>query len=214
MAQAPPRPPAATPQRRGAQTANRAQVQADVFAATAKLLAGGSAFADLSVQRIAHEAGISRTAFYFYFADKRELITGLAADISQQLYDRAARFFSGEADSEAELRTVLGEVYELYRRHGAVTRAIVEVSTYDEEIAVYWRGLLDAFVSATEQRIVRERAAAGRTGAGRSGDDPRAIAFALVWMLERTLYQQLVQDEPVPRKRIIEALVHIFQGAI
>jgi len=30
---------------------------------TAKLLAGGSAFADLSVQRIAHEAGISRTAF-------------------------------------------------------------------------------------------------------------------------------------------------------
>lgn len=184
-----------------------------MFAATAALLADGGAFADLSVQRIAHAAGISRTAFYFYFADKRELITGLASEISQQLYDSAAAFFSGEADGEDELRAVLAEVYALYRRHGAVTRAIVEVSTYDEEIAVYWRGLLDAFVSATEQRIVRERAS-GVHGASRGTGDPRAIAFALVWMLERTLYQQLVQDEPVPRARVIEAMVHIFQGAI
>lgn len=197
--------------RQGPATENRAHVQAEVLEATSRLLAAGNAYADLSVQRIAKESGISRTAFYFYFADKRDLVMKLAEDISRQLYEQAADFFTGQADSEAELRSVLTNVYDLYRQHGALTRAIVEVSTYDEEIAVFWRSLLDAFVSATEQRIEHERAANGSDRAGRPGARP--MAFALTWMVERTMYQQLVQDEPIAREDVIEAMVEVFLGA-
>ena len=178
-----------------------------MLVATERLLSEGNAYADLSVDRIAKAAGISRTAFYFYFADKRELMTGLAAQMSQDLFEQAIDFFSGEAGSTEELQTILGGVYDLYRQHGALVRAVVEVSTYDEEIAVFWRGLLDGFVDAVEGRIVRQR------GKKPGGAPPRALAFALVWMAERSLYQQLVQDEPIARDDLVSALVEIFQGA-
>lgn len=194
--------------RDGATTENRAQVQARVFEATERLLSEGNAYADLSVDKIAKAAGISRTAFYFYFSDKRELITGQAAAVAEELYGQAIDFYSGDAGSTEELEQVLREVYDIYFRHGVLIRAVVEVSTYDEQIAVFWRGLLNQFVSATEDRIVRERTLKGKDA---SKSDPRAMAFALTWMTERTLHQQLVQQEPIARDAIVRSLVEIFE---
>jgi hypothetical protein len=39
---------------------------------------------------------------------------------------------------------------------------------------------------------------------------PRATAFALIWMVERTYYQQLVQDDPIPADELISALAGVF----
>ena len=52
-------------------TPKRAAVQAAVLRATEELLRDGASYADLNIERIARRAGISRTAFYFYFRDKR-----------------------------------------------------------------------------------------------------------------------------------------------
>jgi hypothetical protein len=41
------------------------------------LLAEGVSFADITVDGIAQRAGISRTAFYDYFSDRRELLMKL-----------------------------------------------------------------------------------------------------------------------------------------
>lgn len=192
--------------REGPTTAKRAQVQAAVLAATEQLLAEGNAFADLNVERIAKAAGISRTAFYFYFADKRDLLMRLAADVSEQLYRQADVFFSGEGDPGDQVREALTNVSALYQEHGILIRAIVEVSTYEEDIAVFWRGLLDTFVEATQRRIEALRSGPGPYG------DARATAFALTWMVERTFYQQLVQRDPVDPATLIDAITHIYLG--
>ncbi len=111
--------------------------------ATEQLLAEGSSYADLNVERIATAAGISRTAFYFYFRDKRDLLMRLAGDVTELLYAQADIWFSGEGDDpEQEIREALTRIAELYREHGVLIRAIVEVSTYEEDIATFWRGLL------------------------------------------------------------------------
>src|SRR4051794_12593958 len=124
-------PPAGSPvaHREGPATAKRAQVQAAVLQATESLLAEGSSFAELNVERIATAAGISRTAFYFYFADKRDLLMRLATDVNEQLYAQADIWFSGAGDPEADIREALTRIAELYEEHGALLRAIVEVST-------------------------------------------------------------------------------------
>ena len=197
--------------REGAQTAKRAQVQADVLAATEQLLGAGTTFADLNVEKIATAAGISRTAFYFYFRDKREVLMRLAGDITEILYHEAEVWFSPEVggDPEAQVRQALGSIAGLYEEHGALLRAIVELSTYDEEIATFWRSLLGRFVDATAARIEAEQAA------GNAGPmEPQPTAFALVWMAERTLYQQLVQGEPFSRDSQVDAIVGIWIRAI
>src|SRR6478609_9707733 len=126
-----------------APTAKRAAVQGAVLKATEELLAEGASYADLNIERIANRAGISRTAFYFYFRDKRDLLMRLAGDVTELLYAQADIWFSGEGDDpEQEIREALTRIAELYREHGVLIRAIVEVSTYEEDIATFWRGLL------------------------------------------------------------------------
>lgn len=195
--------------REGPSTAKRAQVQAAVLAATEQLLAEGNAYADLNVERIAKAAGISRTAFYFYFADKRDLLMRLAADISEQLYRQADVFFSGDGDPSDQVREALTNVGNLYREHGILIRAIVEVSTYEEDIAIFWRGLLDQFVDSMQRRLEAER----KDHPGPHGDT-RATAFALTWMVERTFYQQLVQHEPIDSEQLVDAMVRIYVGTL
>jgi AcrR family transcriptional regulator len=191
-------------------TVKRAQIQASVLAATEALLEEGVAFADLNIERIARRAGISRTAFYFYFRDKRELLMRLTEDVTGLLYAQAEEWYSGEGDPADEVRGALTSVAQLYDAHFPLLRAIVEVSTYDEEVAVFWRGLLGRFVDATQRRMEHEQ----RAGNAPASIPARATAFALVWMTERTMYQQFVQRAPLPADEVIEAMVRIWLRSV
>jgi AcrR family transcriptional regulator len=207
MAEEEPRTASPVAHREGPATAKRAQVQADVLRATEELLTAGSSYAELNVERIATAAGISRTAFYFYFRDKRDLLMRLAGDVTELLYAQADIWFSGDGDDpEQEIREALTRIAELYREHGVLIRAIVEVSTYEEDIAAFWRGLLQRFVDATARRIELEGTLPERTAV--------PTAFALTWMVERTFYQQLVQDEPLALDEVVDAIVGIYRGTV
>ena len=191
-------------------TEKRRATEADVLRATAALLAEGASYANLGVERIATRAGISRTAFYFYFADKRDLLMRLASEAAEQLYREADTWWSGSGDGPAQIAEALGKIAALYRAHGPLVCAIVEVSTYDAEVAVFWRGLVGRFVSASAERIEAEQAA----GRADRGIDPAAAAFALVWMTERSFHQMLVQEEPLPTDELVAALARVWSAAV
>jgi AcrR family transcriptional regulator len=188
----------------------RRAIEADVLHATEALLGEGASYANLSIERIATRAGISRTAFYFYFADKRELLMRLAADVGQQLYDEAATWWSGSGDGSAQLTEALGKIAALYRAHGPLVCAIVEVSTYDPPVGVFWRELVGRFVDASAARIAAEQAA----GRAATALDPTATAFALVWMTERSFHQMVVQEEPVAAEQLVAALAAIWRATV
>ena len=192
----------------GRQTEKRAQIEAAVLEATEALLAEGASFAELGIERIATRAGISRTAFYFYFKDKRELLVRLTEEVNGQLMVAADAWWTGDED----VRGALLRVGDIYREHGLLLRAVVEVATYDEELAVFWRGQVGRFVDATRDRIRAEQEA-GRALPG----NPDATAFALIWMAERTFYQQRVQEPPAAPESIdelVDALAGIFTRTV
>ena len=192
----------------------RAAVQAAVLQATEQLLGEGATYADLNIERIATRAGISRTAFYFYFADKRELLMRLTEDVTDELYTQADIWYSGSGDPETEIRQALGNIARLYEQHGPLLRAIVEVSTYDDEVAAFWRRLLGRFVDGTVDPVSGASVVSEQEAGKSSGCDPASTAFALCWMAERVLYQELVQGAPIPRDDLVEALVCIWMRTI
>src|ERR687894_2448154 len=96
------------------QSERRAAIEAGVLRATEELLEESAPFAELGIERIATRAGISRTAFYFYFRDKRELLVRLTEEVNAQLLAAASTWWSGESD----LRSALSAIAELYREHG------------------------------------------------------------------------------------------------
>jgi AcrR family transcriptional regulator len=194
---------------RAAPTAKRVAVQAAVLDATEALLAEGTAYPELKVDRIAKRAGISRTAFYFYFRDKRELLMRLAGDVSQRLYAAGSAWASGGGDPADELGQAIRGSAALYREHGNLLRALADAAATDDEIAKFWFGVLDRFVDRAQERIEEARAA-GYPGTG----DPRAMAFALCWMTERTFQQQPLVRDPLPQEDLLEALCGIWVRAI
>lgn len=190
---------------RGTESAERRrEAQAAFLTATESLLADGHPYADLSVEQISTAAGRSRTAFYLYFRDKRELLMRLTEVVAATLYDEADRWWSGD-DGRRELRTALADVLGTYREHADLLRAVVEASAYDEEVAEFWRALVGRFAAATEQRLVAEGQAPGLAA---------AKAFALTWMVERACYQQIVRGARVDDPQLVDALVEIWERAV
>jgi TetR/AcrR family transcriptional regulator, ethionamide resistance regulator len=191
-------------------TERRRAVETDVLQATEELLGEGESYASLSIERIATRAGLSRTAFYFYFADKRELLMRLAAGVADQLYREAGTWWSGSGEGPLQLSEALEKIAALYRAHGPLVCAIVEVSTYDPPVGVFWRGLVGRFVSASAERIESEQLA-GRTDPAL---DPTATAFALVWMTERSFHQMLVQEDPIAVDELVAALARVWSSTV
>lgn len=191
-------------------TEKRQAIEAAVLQAMEDLLADGAPYGTLSVERIAKRAGISRTAFYFYFADKRELLMRLATNLSDELYAEADAWWSGAGDGPQQLTAAVGKIAVLYRAHGPLVRAIVELSTYDDLVGPFWHALVSRFVDASAGRIATEIEAGGGPGVA----SPAATAFALVWMSERTLHQMLVQEAGVSDDELVEALARIWVATV
>jgi TetR/AcrR family transcriptional regulator, ethionamide resistance regulator len=188
----------------------REQIEQDVLRATEALLAGGASYAELNIERIAKAAGISRTAFYFYFRDKRDLLIRLTEDVAAQLYEQADGWWHGEGDGREELRVSLAAIFALYTEHDVLLRAVVETSAYDEPVAEAWRAIVTRFVDATRNRIESEQ----RAGDAARGIPAATTAFALVWMVERACYQRLVQGGALDDPEFVEGLTGIFRRTV
>ena len=191
-------------------TEKRRAIEVEVLQATEALLGEGASYVNLSIERIATRAGISRTAFYFYFAAKRELLMRLASDAAEQFYREADTWWSGNGDGRAQVAEALEKIAALYRAHGPLVCALVEASTYDHDVGVFWRGLVGRFISASAERIAAEQAA----GHAAADLDATATAFALVWMTERSFHQMLVQEDPLPTGDLVAALARVWSSTV
>jgi TetR/AcrR family transcriptional regulator, ethionamide resistance regulator len=159
---------------------SRREVEADVRSALVRLLDEGKPFKDLTVDELARAAGLSRTAFYFYFPGKSQALMAAAAEVAEETAAEADRWWHGEGDPEELVRVALQGIVDVYVRHSSMLRTAVEVTTYDPEFAAFYNQLMERFVRATADQLRRDR------DAGLLRDvDPDAVAESLVWMVER-----------------------------
>lgn len=182
---------------RSANSEKRATVEAAVLGATEGLLAEGRAFAELRVEEIAKRAGLSRTAFYFYFRGKRELLMRLTEGVAELLWAEAETWWeSDDADPSGALREALRRVTDVWSAHGVMLRAVIEASAYDEVVANFWRAVLARFVEATRDRIEADGLPV----------PAESTAFALCWMTERAYYQWIAQGGAFDDPRLTEGV--------
>ncbi len=115
----------------------REQTTRRIVAAMAKLLDDGERFAEVPVERVLEEAGVSRPTFYDHFSDKAALLQRLALDALEEIRDVAEEWWhqaghdGGQKVAEAHLRTMI----RTYRRHAPLLRALVEASSHDHTMA-------------------------------------------------------------------------------
>lgn len=177
----------------------RVQETALIEAATA-LLEEGAAYGGLSVGAIAARAGQTRTGFYQYFRDKRDLLLAATDQVVAGLFDDADHWWSGTG-GRTELRAALSRIAEHFRGSRVLVRALVEAAGSDPVVAAHWNDEIGRFVVATRDRLVRD---------GHEAREAGEIAAALVWMVERSLHQLILSDRADGDAARVDALTTVW----
>lgn len=153
--------------------------------ATEALLNEGASFAELNVSRIAQRAGRTRSAFYAHFSDRRELLLELVEEAGGEAFIAIGPFLA--TDGKVEYQDILTSSQGLLatlREHATLFRAVIEAAGYDDTVADFWDGVIRRFIVAAQDRL---------RGEGLGADEAASTATALMWMTERTCYQQIVR---------------------
>lgn len=194
----------------------RAQTRGDVrehalLDAMERLLAERS-LRELSLDEIAARAGVSRTAFYFYFANKEAALHALVERSLASIWDTAAAWIFGqEGDPRRSLERAAAGLVRAWAEHGALLTALIDAAAYDENLRGFWRTQMEEFIRECAARIERDRVA----GLTREGVDPRGVAEALCWMNERYCYMYLGSDAtPAAQRRVKRFVADVWYHAI
>lgn len=166
-------------------------------------------FHELTVDRLARAAGMSRSAVYIYFRDKHQLLEVALEQAAAELSAEADRWWGQEGEPRTLIELALGGVVRAYRRHALLLRVATEAATYDERLREFWRSVIERFIERTAAHLSAERAR-GRVAAEL---DPRATAESLVWMVERCCYVYLGGRERDPAE-LLEMLVPLWTRAL
>ena len=92
----------------------------------------------MTVGDIAEAAGITRGALYFYFASKQDVLTALVARTVQALQEKSGAALADTAPVEDVIATALERTAQLWREHGPVMRAAVDLGSTVPEIDRLW----------------------------------------------------------------------------
>jgi AcrR family transcriptional regulator len=186
--------------------ARRTAVQDRVRDATEQLLSEGHTYAELSVEAIAEGAGISRTTFYDYFADKRELLLSLGATLVSETLGEAEEWLpDGDHDrTRDELGRIIRSLVRMYRH--PVALAIIEATFYDLEVRAAWRAEQERHIQRAVHLLEAE-AAGGRFQPHASTLEARARA--LHWSVHGSALHEVALKQEIDEDEIVAALVDV-----
>lgn len=189
----------------------RERIERQLLDATDRLMADGASFTELSVDRLATEAGISRASFYIYFEDKGHLLRRLATQVFGDLTQAAERWWnvSGRRDP-ADVRAAMSGIIASYRTHQPVLIALNEMSAYDPLVGQTYRELLTG-ISDQLTRVIEDGQS---VGAIRPQLQAAATASTLTWMVERTCHQNLPSHPASYDAELADTLTEIIWGAL
>lgn len=199
------------PQGRQGRRQRREHMESRLLDATERLMGEGASFTELSVDRLAGEAGISRASFYIYFEDKGHLLRRLAAAVFDDLAAAGDRWWSvADRRDPDDLKAAIAGIVATYRRHQPVLVALSEMAGYDQATAKTYRDLL----TAISQRVTGVIDSGQADGSIRPGLSAPAAASALTLMVERACQLHLPVQPPDYDAQLTDTLVEIIWAAL
>jgi len=189
----------------------REQIELQLLEATERLMSDGTSFTELSVDRLATEAGISRASFYIYFEDKGDLLRRLAGQVFGDLSTAGQRWWDVSwRHNPTDVQAAMADIIASYRRHQPVLVALNEVAAYEPSTAQTYRDLLGAVIEQMT-RVIEEGQADGSI---RRELTAPTTASALVWMVERACQQNLPVKPLDYDAELAGTLAEIVWGAL
>ncbi len=188
----------------------QSDIQRRIHDALVALVSEGESFTELSIERIVARAGISRSTFYVYFADKGELLRALGAAVLQRLYEGARPWFErGENATRNDIRDAMRSILQAFREDEVIMTAVAETAVYDPEVRELYLANVDGFVRSVRRFIQR-----GRQSGKIRDVDGASVAAVLSWMIERSTLQLAAGARPKELDQIADGLTEVIWSTL
>jgi TetR/AcrR family transcriptional regulator, ethionamide resistance regulator len=156
------------------------------------LVGGGYPLTDITVERMAAHAGISRARFYTYFEDKASVLRAWFDDVSDELTETTRAWFATGPDSTKEqLYAAILQMTTTYRPHVTLIRALYDTALYDRGT----REQLGQFLEHQTENLAQHIRDGQRIGFVATGLPAAETARLLVLMAEH-MQRTIPADEP------------------
>lgn len=172
--------------RRADHDRRRSEVRQRLLDAVEQVAGQSGSYTEVTVERLAAQADISRATFYAYFPDKGELLRARFAQSVEELQAASESWWQlGPNVTRPALREAMHRIAAAYRRHTVVMNAVNDEATYNDLVRDDATAMMRTGIDNLQAHIER-----GQTG---GWIDPQLPPFEtaawLMWMGERGHHQ-------------------------
>ncbi|MEV7430921.1 TetR/AcrR family transcriptional regulator [Nocardioides sp. NPDC092400] len=164
---------------------------------------------DINVADLSRRAGVTRSAFYFYFENKAAAVAALMDEMEDDAWD-AAGLLGGEGVMRDRVAAAIRTVIEGWRRRTHVHLAMLEARATSAAVRERWESRTASFVEVVAALVESERAA----GLAPAGPSATAVATALLDLNDRTLERLVRAPDDADWDPHVDAVVHLWTSAI
>ncbi len=167
-----------------------------------------SSLDSINIVDISRRAGVTRSAFYFYFENKASAVAALM----EEMYDEssaAADLLRGDGSPAANIEAMVRALFTTWDKHEHLFRASLDARATSATVRELWDSDRESFVPVVAAMIEAERAA----GNAPPGVDAVALAGVLLELNDRML-ERLALGGPLGREQLVEAVVAVWLHTI
>ncbi|GAB4006636.1 TetR/AcrR family transcriptional regulator [Nocardioides ultimimeridianus] len=164
---------------------------------------------EVNVAEISRRAGVTRSAFYFYFESKATAVLALMAELYDDASDATDLLVKAEGDPRERIRTVIATLFASVDRTPHTYRALLEARAASPAVRELWDAGRAEFAGMVAEMIERERA----VGHATAGVDASALAAVLLDLNDHAVERHALGVGP-EREAHIDAITHIWIQSI
>ncbi|KUI24710.1 TetR family transcriptional regulator [Mycobacterium sp. IS-1742] len=163
----------------------------------------------VNIAEVAQQAGLTRSAFYFYFENKAAAVAALTERILDETLAVNKALTVGPGSPRVRVHAMLTGLFDLCERHRHLFQAMLEVRGSSPAVRSIWDDARESFVDSIAEMIRAERAA----GVAPDGVDARVLATVLIEFNDRML-ERLALGGPLPADRLRQGAAAVWLSSV
>jgi TetR/AcrR family transcriptional regulator, ethionamide resistance regulator len=163
----------------------------------------------INIAEISKQAGVTRSAFYFYFENKGAAVAALMERMVDETFAVNELFTTGAESPHTRIRTMLTGLFAMWERHRHLFQAMLEVRGSSPSVREIWDTARESFVDSIADMIRSERASAP------CGAAPDAAVLATVLLeFNGQLLERLTLGGPLTAAQLMDGATAVWLGTV
>lgn len=183
--------------------------RAEILHALEAILAEGANLDEINIADVSRRAGVTRSAFYFYFENKACAVAALADGFYADAAAATELLVDTDTAPAERIGASIHRIFDTLDRHALVYRAMLDARAHDPAVRELWERDRSSFVPAVAAMIEDERAA----GRAAPGPDATTLASTLLDLNDRAMERRGRGEAPETDLHV-EALTSIWLRSI